>query len=398
MIKPVIPKNEKRRLEAILAYDLHNQGQHPEFNDIVDLAAYICDTPISLISIVESDQQKFIGNHGLPVDSTERNVSFCAHAINHIHQPFIVEDATKDERFKDNPLVTGEPNIVFYAGFPLYTADDYALGSLCVIDVKPKTLNEHQKKGLQLLTKQIIRLFELRKTIKEADEKEKMLQLSVSGLEEYTAIVAHDLKTSLRSIEISTELLKKKNEKHLDDNCKAYLASIEGETTESIRFINDMLKFSKSVYSYNDDRSLIDMEKIIEGILTKLNVSTHFKFKIPVPLPKLYTSRTAIQHIFENLIQNSIKYMDKEKPTIEIRYKSKRKYHTFLVIDNGCGIAKSRQQAIFTLFNKAQKGEGSGIGLAIVSRLTTLLGGKIKVKSKLKKGTTFTIKIPKDIE
>jgi len=98
MIKPVIPKNEKRRLEAILAYDLHNQGQHPEFNDIVDLAAYICDTPISLISIVESDQQKFIGNHGLPVDSTERNVSFCAHAINHIHQPFIVEDATKRSR------------------------------------------------------------------------------------------------------------------------------------------------------------------------------------------------------------------------------------------------------------------------------------------------------------
>jgi len=398
MIKPVIPENEKERLETIIAYGLHNQKQHPEFNDIVDLAAYICDTPISLISIVESDQQRFIGNHGLPVDSTERSVSFCAHAINDIHQPFVVEDATKDDRFKKNPLVTGSPNIVFYAGFPLYTADDIALGTLCVIDVKPKTLNERQKKGLQLLTKQIIRLFELRKMLKEADEREKVLQLSVSSLEEYTAIVAHDLKTSLRSIEISTELLKRKNEQHLDEHCINYLNSIQGETTESIRFINDMLKFSKSVYSYNDDKSLIDTKKIIEGSLIKLKVPAHFKVRLSNPLPKLYTSRTAIQHIFENLIQNSVKYMDKAKPVIEIRYKSKRNYHAFQVIDNGCGIPKSRQQAIFTLFNRAQKEEGSGIGLAIVSRLITLLGGKIKIKSKLKKGTTFTVKIPKDIE
>jgi len=134
MQHPNIPENDKERLEALHMYDLLNQVQNAEFDEIVEFAAFICNTPISLISIVESDQQRFLGNHGLPVDSTERSVSFCAHAINDIHQPLMVEDATKDVRFSKNPLVTGDPNIVFYAGFPLYTSDDFPIGTLCVID------------------------------------------------------------------------------------------------------------------------------------------------------------------------------------------------------------------------------------------------------------------------
>ena len=93
MQKPTIPDNEKERLDALLAYDLLNQ-QQPEFDDIVNLAAFICDTPISLISIVGANKQRFIGNHGLPVDSTERSVSFCAHAINDIHQPLLAVSYT----------------------------------------------------------------------------------------------------------------------------------------------------------------------------------------------------------------------------------------------------------------------------------------------------------------
>lgn len=164
-----------------------------------------------------------------------------------------------------------------------------------------------------------------------------------------------------------------------------------------------MLKFSKSVYSYNEDKESIDMNILLANVFIKFNLPNYFNIKLSPHLPNLYSSRTAIQHIFENLIQNSIKYMDKDKPTIKISYVSKTKYHTFYVIDNGCGIPKSRQQSIFTLFNKGEKGKelnskGSGIGLAIVSRLITLIGGKIKVKSKLGKGTKFTVKIPKELE
>jgi len=403
MIKPTIPKNEKERLDALLVNRLLTGGSHPEFDDIVDLAAYICDTPISLISIVGRNQQRFIGNHGLPVNSTERSVSFCAHAINNIHEPLLVEDATKDSRFSENPLVLGDPNIVFYAGFPLATADDYALGTLCVIDNKPKKLNDRQKRGLNFLTKQIIRFFELRRIVGEAEEREKLLEQAVSGLEEYTAIVAHDLKTSLRNIEISTELLKKRHEGNIDDVCQEYLDNIQRETFDSIRFINDMLKFSKSVYTFNESRESVDMNKLIKIICYKLKIPKKFKVILPSDLPVLYTSRTAIQHVFENLMQNSVKYMDKAKPKIEIRYRSKKNSHNFKVIDNGCGIPKSRQESVFNLFDRVpvdnvENENSSGVGLAIVKRLILLLGGKVKIKSKAGKGTQFNIKIPKTKE
>lgn len=400
---PAIPKNEKERLDALLVQGLLTGGSHPEFDDIVDLAAYICDTPISLISIVGKDKQRFIGNHGLPVDSTERSVSFCAHAINDIHEPLLVEDATKDSRFNENPLVVGDPNIVFYAGFPLATSDDYALGTLCVIDNKPKTLNDRQKRGLNFLTKQIIRFFELRRIVKEAEEREILLKQAVSGLEEYTATVAHDLKTSLRNIEISTELLKKRHEGNIDDVCQEYLDNIQTETSDSIRFINDMLKFSKSVYTFNESKENVDMNKLIKGICKKLKIPRKFKVIVPTALPVVYTSRTAIQHVFENLIQNSVKYMDKAKPVIEIQYRSKKNAHSFRVIDNGCGIPKSRQESVFNLFDRipsdnVDNENSSGVGLAIVKRLILLLGGRIKIKSKVGKGAKFIFKIPKDKE
>lgn len=398
---PTIPHNEKERLDALLVNALLTGGSHPEFDDIVDLAAYICDTPISLISIVGKDQQRFIGNHGLPVDSTERSVSFCAHAINDIHQPLLVEDATKDSRFSENPLVVGDPNIVFYAGFPLATSDDYALGTLCVIDNKPKTLNDRQKRGLNFLTKQIIRFFELRRIVKEAEEREILLKNAVSGLEEYTATIAHDLKTSLRNIEISTELLKKRHEGNIDDVCQEYLDNIQTETSDSIRFINDMLKFSKSVYAFNESKEAVDMNKLIKVIRHKLKIPSKFKIILPSDLPVMYTSRTAIQHVFENLIQNSVKYMDKAKPVIEIQYRSKKNTHSFKVIDNGCGIPKSRQENIFELFERIPRSDvdnenSSGVGLAIVKRLILLLGGKIKIKSKVGKGAKFIFNVPKD--
>ena len=400
MQDPTIPENEKERIEALRAYDLLDQNRHPEFDEIVRLAAFICDTPISMISVVGVDEQRFIGNHGLPVDSSPRSISFCAHAINDIHQPLIIEDTTKDERFNKNPFVTGEPYIAFYAGYPLYTSDDYGIGTLCVIDKKPKILSEDQKRGLQILAKQVIRLFELRKSIKEAAEKEATLQQAVNGLEEYTAIVAHDLKTSLRNIEISTELLIKKKPDNLDAACQEYLNTIQNETKESIQFINDILKYSKSVHSFNDSKSRVNMNQLLNDICDRLNIPSHFDISIHIGLPMLYTSRSAIQHVFENLIQNSVKYMDKDYPSIAIKYILAEKYYIFKVVDNGSGIPKSRQQQIFQIYNRAQREENNnsfGVGLASVNRLVTLLGGIIQLESEVGKGSCFIIYLPKEM-
>jgi len=155
--------NEQKRLEALYSYDILDTDVETDFDDLTALAAAICDTPISLISFVDRDRQWFKSHHGLDARQTDRCHSFCSHAIQDPESLMQVEDAQKDIRFQDNPLVTGSPDIRFYAGMPLLDKDGYALGSLCVIDQKPKLLSEGQQKALQTVANQVIDKLLLRK-------------------------------------------------------------------------------------------------------------------------------------------------------------------------------------------------------------------------------------------
>lgn len=158
--------NEQKRLEALYSYDILDTDTEKDFDDLTALAAAICDTPISLISFVDKDRQWFKSHHGLDARQTDRCHSFCSHAIQDPEQLMQVEDAQNDIRFQDNPLVTGSPDIRFYAGMPLLDKEGYALGSLCVIDQKPKLLSKSQQKALQTVANQVVDKLLLRKNNK----------------------------------------------------------------------------------------------------------------------------------------------------------------------------------------------------------------------------------------
>lgn len=156
------PNNEEERLQALASYHLLDTLPEEEFDNITYLASVICQTPISLITLVDKDRQFFKSHLGLDVSETNRDISFCAHAINQPQTIFEIEDARLDHRFHDNELVRGKPNIVFYAGIPLITNDGFALGTLCVIDNKPRTLTYEQKEALTRLSKQVMLILEAR--------------------------------------------------------------------------------------------------------------------------------------------------------------------------------------------------------------------------------------------
>jgi GAF domain-containing protein len=160
------PENEKKRLKVLWQYEVLDTVPEELFDDLTELAARICEAPIALISLVDDKRQWFKSRVGTTLQETSRDVSFCGHAI---RQPglFIVPDATKDERFSHNPLVTSDPKIRFYAGAPLITPDGYALGTLCVIDKVPRDLRSDQKQALTILARHVVSQLELRRRSRE---------------------------------------------------------------------------------------------------------------------------------------------------------------------------------------------------------------------------------------
>jgi GAF domain-containing protein len=168
MLAPT-PKNEAHRLRVLWQYDILDTVPEEVFDELADLASLICEAPIALISLVDEDRQWFKARVGTTLKETSRDISFCAHAILGT-DVLIVPDATKDNRFKHNPLVTAKPKIRFYAGAPLVTPDGHALGSLCVMDKVPRALRPQQKQALQTLARHVMTQLELRRHARELRE------------------------------------------------------------------------------------------------------------------------------------------------------------------------------------------------------------------------------------
>ncbi|WP_100658581.1 ATP-binding protein [Alteromonas flava] len=178
MQKPLPTKNESERLKALDSYRVMDSPPEAALDDITNMAAELCDVPIALISLVDDHRQWFKSACGLGAKETDKDIAFCAHAI-HQQQIFEVPNALEDPRFFDNPLVTGEPNIRFYAGMPLITSAGYALGTLCVIDTKPNQLSEKQRRYLKVLAQEVIARFELQKS-NQALQRAQKLQLLIT--------------------------------------------------------------------------------------------------------------------------------------------------------------------------------------------------------------------------
>ena len=180
-MNPVRPADEALRLQTLRQYDSLDTLPERALDDLTALAAHVCEAPIALITLVDEQRQWFKSKIGLSACETPRNISFCGHAI---LQPevFVVPDAAKDERFADNPMVTGEPGIRFYGAMPLMTPEGHAIGTLCVIDRVPRQLNPWQLEALRVLSRQVMAQLELRRQTRNLIENERVLSTLISNL------------------------------------------------------------------------------------------------------------------------------------------------------------------------------------------------------------------------
>jgi len=191
--KPPLPRNEKQRLQSLQGFKILDTLPEQHLNDIVFLASQICKTPIALISLVDEYRQWFKARLGFDATETPRDISFCAHAINHA-QIFVIENTLADNRFRNNPLVTNKPRVRFYAGAQLKTSSGQQIGTLCVMDRSPRKLSPKQIMALEALSRQIIVHFERQKLKTDLLEKEQFLTNIVGKLPDLIAYINPDLK------------------------------------------------------------------------------------------------------------------------------------------------------------------------------------------------------------
>lgn len=185
-----MPTVEAARVAALNRYAILDSEPEEAFDDLVLLTAYVCKTPMALLSLVDDHRQWFKSAVGVQIKETPREISVCAHAIQQ-RELFIVPDMREDARFRDNPLVTSEPRIRFYAGTPLVNEDGFALGTLCVLDREPRELDDDQKDALKALGRLALRQMELRKNLQMLKEaltdrtrEEHARELEIKRLEE----------------------------------------------------------------------------------------------------------------------------------------------------------------------------------------------------------------------
>jgi hypothetical protein len=401
MIKLTSTHDEAERLAALKEYQILDTDREEEFDDITTLASEICQTPISLITLIDSDRQWFKSGHGLEIRETPRDYAFCAHALNHPDKTLIIPDSRKDDRFANNPLVTGGPHVIFYTGVPLLNPQGYALGTLCVIDQKPRILTESQLKSLKILAKQVVQLMELRKANLSLNTLKENLQARNGELEQFAYVVSHDIKSPLASIVLTSELLRENFGDSINEGNDQLLKVLNRASFKIINLVDGILSYYRGERALNEQAEDFDLNSCIQSIVEVLKVSQPSEINYPQETIFIHTNKTALEQILINLLQNALKYGDKEMTITDIRFREEELFYYFEVQDNGRGIAVEDQQRIFDLFTtlgiRDRSGIlGTGIGLSTVKKLVEKQGGEIRVRSTLHVGSVFEFSLLKN--
>lgn len=401
MHKPEIPDNEDLRSEALDAYKILDTLPEEEYDALTKIAAQICGTPIALVTLVDHNRQWFKSHHGLNVTETPRELAFCAHAINTPNELFIIPDATKDERFYDNPLTTNDPNVVFYAGAPLNTKDGYSLGTLCVIDNKPREgLTESQQEALKALANQVISQFELRKKNRFLEDLNAEIMKKNVQLNQFAHRLTHDLKVPISGVN-SLLIFIKEDYKTLIKNTEleSWIDLIYSRNEYMDFLINGILEYTKVS---NDQICFEDfnVESIIQYIVDNgvLHIPTHIHYRNCDTV--IRHSKIGFVQIIQNLLSNTVKHTDKQECNVWISLTENETSFSFIYEDDGPGIPEAYWEKVFELFEtvSSKHTKNSGIGLSTIKAIVDRVGGTIYLKNREdnKKGACFCFVLPKE--
>lgn len=397
-----IPANETERLEALYQYNILNTVPDEELDNITRLASFVCGMPISVITLLDRDTQWFKSKQGISGTHTSRDQALCSYAIMNPGQSMVVPSLLEDNRFHFHPMLEGDVRVMSYIGVPLVNPDGYPLGTLCVVDSKPNYLSDEQIEALETLARQVMFQFELHKRNRELAENQRMLEAAYEDIEQFSRIVAHDLKSPVANVYTLSQLLLEALEGSDNARLAEQARMLYQSSNEMSRMIDGVLQYAKSSHIEKGQKGLIDLENLVDDLCDLVGIPPD-TVTVSQACPVITSYRTPLQHILLNLLVNAMKYGDKPVTRVRIDCEENAHSYTIRVSDNGPGMSEEIQARAFDLFYSGDQrgtyGEGPrnhGIGLATVRTLVGKLKGTIRIESSvLGKGTTFAFTIAK---
>lgn len=412
MISAPLPLDESQRLESLRACGVLDTPPEPEFEDLTLLAARILNAPIALISLVDHDRQWFKSRVGMNEHQTPRSVAFCAHAILQ-PDPLIVTDATRDLRFHDNPLVTGQHGVRMYVGAPLRLADGTCPGTLCVLDTRPRVPSDTEVDTLFMLARQASSQLELRRSLAEIRNAHDALRLAKDAADasnrakdEFLANMSHEIRTPLTAILGYAELL---NEPSLGPQDRSEcVGALHRNGGQLLQIIDDVLDLAKleaermvmEIRDFAPGELLADALSTMYGCAARKGLALIAEVGPDVP-SRLRTDPRRLRQVIANLVGNAVKFTDSGTVTVRMSANAGLDGRTRLqidVTDTGPGISAERMPILFAPFRQVdgsttRRHGGAGLGLAVSRRIANLLGGDITVASTGSCGSTFSVTI-----
>ena len=396
--------DERARLSSLRRFDILDTPREQAFDDIAELAAQICGTPIGIINLIDADRQW--GKAAVGLDDTEepRDISFCARTIEWDDEVMVVPDTHLDERFAQNPRVLGDPHVRFYAGAQIIDREGYKLGSVCVVDHIPRDLTDDQKSALAALGRQAIAQMELRLALRnERDQVARLRELDEMR-DQFVSTVSHELRSPLTAIRGWLDMLLEEAEV-MDPGHVDALQRVSRNTDRLTHVVGDLL----DLYHVDaGDLAMrfepVDLAAIVRDAVHGMEAGERcaaLDVRASVPSGAVIVSGDAprLAQVVDNLCSNAVKYTP-EGGTVRVSLKVADGSARVCVADSGIGIPVAEREHLFERFFRASSAterdiKGTGLGLTISKAIVERHGGGIEVADgDGGVGTAFTVSLP----
>lgn len=334
MVVQKIQISEEGRLKELHSYEILDTPPEKAFDDVTLLASQICKVPIAYISLIDGERQWFKSTLGVNIKETKREHSICSDAIKKPSEITIIEDVRENELYYNHPFVKSGLGLVFYASCPLVTHNNIAIGTICVMDKKPRKLSLKEKEALQALSRQVINALEFRKLRNKLTKNYQLVKAKNNLLDEFAKNTINHISSPLNAIDMSLEMLKKTSSFSQDETIKKYTSIIKGSTQKMIGLIDEMKAIHHDLDVLTHEKEKFNVNKVLKNLLIQYKLDARITLVLPVEAPYMFENRVLFETVCRILLELSINVAFDTILDIHLFFKPHKEYYLLKFRDN----------------------------------------------------------------